>query len=704
MIKSFFKKHDARHLIYISLILVSLVCSASLHFGSIIRVVQSLRDLVTSLFYYFCSLMDLTAPFSDTINTYDFSLLSKYTNFDLDDVLRKLDLLLPGLFSAEYFLAYLAEVLIATYNLMYYLLLLLPAGLLFFLLAPRILCSESGKTGNSRTLNFYLQKIRPKLVSARGKISRFISFGKKKYRWILFCIWVVNLNVATIAVSALGYYFYLVGTFELAMLPIQLGKLLLDFIVMLSSAPVVFWAVIFYLIFDVIRKKIGYKVLNRHEGENRDVIDELPLNTLLCGYMESGKTTTMTDMTLSYESMLRDKALELMHGILLRFPKFPFSNVEKEIDEGIGNGSLKHLIDCADYIAEKESIFEKEKKPENVFGYDCDKYPMYNDNGLTIDSVWDVLRDYAQLYFIYTLSTSLIVSNIAIRTDMQRSSLGNFPLWQTDFFKQPSVRTVGTTSHVLDYDLFRMGKKLDRNNQKVGLFEFGVGVMSEKGKERGNALENQAYKKDDPLANPKNDLFNADLKLRRHPGTVSFYPFVKFFGDEQRPESVGADEREVSMIVHVSKAKETSMAMPFFTLTQVFSDWLVNKFLDFYDEYRYYRNDEGLFIYSLRHIVSFIQGYTVRRVNTFGYKRITLNLENGTQDGVLKPKVYYLSFKKIYSKRFSTDCYKNVFSEVTKKCKIGLKDLETYSDVCATEGELLRQNSYFVRDVFKNRK
>ena len=55
--------------------------------------------------------------------------------------------------------------------------------------------------------------------------------------------------------------------------------------------------------------------------------------------------------------------------------------------------------------------------------------------------------------------------------------------------------------------------------------------------------------------------------------------------------------------------------------------------------------------------------------------------------------------KKIYSKRFSTDCFSDFFVQKSLKSEIGLDEVEDYSDVKATFEELKKQNSYFIKEL-----
>ncbi len=162
---------------------------------------------------------------------------------------------------------------------------------------------------------------------------------------------------------------------------------------------------------------------------------------------------------------------------------------------------------------------------------------MTYDDALKENGLFDVAETYAHAYFIYMVQSSLILSNYSIRSDNEPIDLGNLPLWMTDFF---GGRRDGRRSHVLDFDVLRLGKKVMENNARAGSFEFGVVAITEIGKERGNNLELKEVKKSTDEANQKNDLFNSWLKMCRHSATVDNFPFIKVFTDEQRPESWGS--------------------------------------------------------------------------------------------------------------------------------------------------------------------
>ena len=334
-----------------------------------------------------------------------------------------------------------------------------------------------------------------------------------------------------------------------------------------------------------------------------------------------------------------------------------------------------------------------------LYGYDADKYGYDYDNGLYVSELFDVLENYALAYFIYVITSSLIVSNYAIRTSNVMADSGNLPLWLTDFFVPRDVNN-SRHSHILDFDVLRLGRKVVENNPNIGSFEFGVVTISEIGKERGNNLELREVKRNNDEANQKNDLFNSWLKMCRHSATVENYPFIKVFTDEQRPESWGADARDLCDIIRIVESSGQNIALPLYTLQDMFSEWLFNRFIATYTDFRYRRGDNTLFIYLYKKFVAWVWNRNVRNYNRYGYSVLSIEKERGTMDGKADKKKYYLMNGKIYSKRFSTDCFSDYFNDLASRTSVGLDDYLEYQTERASVRELQAQNSYFINSLY----
>jgi hypothetical protein len=188
----------------------------------------------------------------------------------------------------------------------------------------------------------------------------------------------------------------------------------------------------------------------------------------------------------------------------------------------------------------------------------------------------------------------------------------------------------------------------------------------------------------------------------RHSATVDNYPFIKVFTDEQRPESWGADARDLSDIVNIAGSGEQRLALPFYTLEDMVSEWCFEKFRDLYYDFRHRRGDNTLFVHILKSIVNVIYRRNARIYNRFGYSVLDIEKERGTMDGTIEHNKYYLMNRKIYSQRFSTDCFSDYFNELAKKTKTGLNDYREYLAEKASVSELKLQNSYFINALYKD--
>ena len=167
--------------------------------------------------------------------------------------------------------------------------------------------------------------------------------------------------------------------------------------------------------------------------------------------------------------------------------------------------------------------------------------------------------------------------------------------------------------------------------------------------------------------------------------------------------AMGADCRDLCDIVYIKESGEQKLAMPWFSLAELLYDFIFSKFVKLYYRYRYSRSDNTLTMYILKNITAKIQKYYASIYNEFGYCALRVQVENGTQDGQITETEYYLANKKIYSKRFATDCFSDYFTEKALRSPVGIDDLIEYVTEKATIEELTAQHSYFITEL-NNRK
>ena len=707
---------DYRHWICLAITLGFLALSIFYFTSADLRIFEAGRDLALSFAFYGAELLELDHGIRPTV--VEFSSAPLEMPFFLPDTWEEFKVLWSDYWTLwatrtnfdEYWY-FLGDIL---YYLSKILCLMLPIFSIFIIvgtLKERPVNNDYNK--DSKFLQRWRKFEKKVYLPCKEWVIRFFAFVKDKGYFKLWCwIWAYNFNIIAIVMEFIAYYLYFIASFDFISLYVQVLKLLRDISVALYFIPVAFWFVFALWLLDKFRRKIGYERLEHMEMKNRGFINERPIVVMINGTMGKGKTTMITDMALSQEIMFRDEAFNRMMQADLKFPFFPWINLELSIKRALQDHSVYSLATMRRFIRCRRYLFERQRKRKYIFDYDFEFYGMEFDNKLYIENVWDVIETYAQLYLIYVTQSSLIISNYSIRSDISKVDNGNLPLWNTELFRIDSsmLELYSKYAHILDFDMLRLGKKVLERNKKADSFEFGVVVITEIGKERGNNLENIELKKKDEFANPKNDLFNDWLKMIRHSATVDHFPFVKVFVDDQRPESWGADARDLCEIGIIEERSSRKLAMPLFALGDLLITWKVGKGIKSYSQTRFERGDNT----APKHIFHGLDGklfkYHLGIFNTFGFDKLLLNIEKGTMDGDKKQHWYYLMDGKIKRKRFSTDCFSEVFEEKALRSDMGLDDLDCYVTSKAKFFEMLETNSYFfqklagIKDGFTQKK
>ena len=721
------KLHYMHYLAF--LITLGFVCLAAFKFRSgIIRVGESLRDLGTSIAYYFIELFELDYRVPVTVTEY--SQVPAIPIFNLPATWEDFKTLWVEYWvrwaSKENFLAFgeaFGNGAESFSKIM--LLVVVPLVLTLYLLFQRYLKSVN---------NDYNVDSRPLIVCrwiadhtykvAIAWVKSFIVFLQEHdiYLKIWLLVWLYNFNVIIIGIEFFAYYFYLVSSFDIVSIYVQVIKLLRDLSVPVAFLPGITWVFVGLWVFDRIRKKIAYEILYHHEAMNCGFINERSMANLIVGTTGKNKTLTTADMIVLQEKMYFEKALDLMIKNDMKFPNFPWINLENYIKKSIAAHRMYNLATIRKTIRHLRFCFEEyhngdaktkqhirrhlkrryKLEYENlIFDYDFERYGLWYDDKLKVTSIWKVIENYAQEYSIFIKRTSLIISNFSVRSDNILLDLGNLPMRDGDFYHRNSktLDEISKYAHITDYNAMRLGRKIGDNDPKKDALEYGVIGNSEFGKERKNNLQLQEVKKKDEGTNQKNDGYNDWNKMKRHAATIEYFSFIKEFADEQRAESLGADVRDIYDVIHIKDGGKTKLALPFFFVEELFYSFFYDRFVKLYTQYRFVRGDNTLIMHVLKKAASKLQNYYSNTYNLFGYKKQRLGVECGTLDGEVSEKVYYLDFKRIYADRYSTDCYAGFFETKALRSKLGIDDFETYRTTRATMDELKMQNSYFVADL-----
>lgn len=457
---------------------------------------------------------------------------------------------------------------------------------------------------------------------------------------------------------------------------------------------------------NVWANKIGYDRLDHNELKNRGFINSLGIVTYIYAEMGEGKTTLLTSMALSNEVQLRDDALEVILECDMCFPNFPWLKLERTLKNAYARHEVYDKWSCIRFIRKLRDTYRENPCKENIFDYDIERYPVTFDNKLYVEDIWETIRDYALAYTIYTVQSALIVSNYSIRVDSLMYDLGNFPVWDCDFFKRDSrlIDSFSRHSHILDYDMLRLGKQMLENNPNRYAFGWGVWVMTELDKEAKNTLEQQELKASDEECNQKNDLMHVLFKMSRHACMIRHRNFVRILADMQRVENITANLRQIGQVALITGHDEEKVVLPWFSAYKLFSPALLSikaRLDNTFVNDRVLRSDNRLITNAIEKIRSKIGQWDMRTRNVFGGKRLRIELQTGRMDGKVYEHEYIVQYKKDYAKRNGSDCMAGSFESRGESNTVGLDDMRTFADYIATQDELLYENSHWQKELEK---
>ena len=557
----------------------------------------------------------------------------------------------------------------------------------------------------------------------------FLRENPRIYKTWLF-LWCLYFNVISIGVAFIAYYLYFIVGFDVLSIYTQVIKLLLDLSPMVRFLPGIVWFIAAFFVLNYLAKEAGYKNLEHCERCNRGFLNERGVVTVIYGNMGTGKTRMLTSLALSAEKQLRDQALEILLETDMKFPNFPWVNLRNEVKRKMENHEFvdvfsirrwaRSLRSNCNYLTANKlwAWFARKiragKARDPLFEYDVMHYrTTYNDN-LTVTDIFDAINDYAQAYFVYSIQTSLILSNYSIRVDYDVTDNGHFPLYNDDFFRRkPEYQSMYSKyCHILDFDMLRLGKRMLEDNPNRNALGFGVYVISEIDKERKNELQIRKQKSGKKKVKAKegedveeqeectqdNDLCNACIKMIRHATVIANRVFVKILCDLQRPEDWGAGGREVGEVVFIESKGDKAPVLPVYSPYWLlsFGSFFYSKFLNFNLKYIGERSDNTLFMYLLKNGAAAFGAYKDRTEKLFGCQPFKLEVESGRMDGKVLNRVFYGMDKKDFSARYCTDAMSSIFDLPNA---VSIAQIVEYADILATKAERDKQNSHFQKDI-----
>ena len=732
-IKNPFVHKDYRHYICIAITL------GSLAFGfifpnSLPRLAESFRDFGTSLAYWFVEFFEIPFTVRPTIidmPEWQFAPSSfepvKFLPATWEEFKLFWDKYCSALFEKENFLAYLTklgEILeyVSKYSIFIVPLVVAVVSILN-VVCSKIVYKHSKSKHLLRGEKFAFKVIYP----IKAWIKSFIDFCKENsgyYKaWV--AIWLLHFNVYSIVVSFIAFYYFFCASWDMVRIYDQLLKLQLDLSPVIRFFPTFVWVTFFIILHNIICLSKGMKNLEADEARNEAFVRSRELVCVIAGASGKGKSQMQEGMLQTSERIQFKDAYDIMKSKEIMFPNFPWHNLRKEVKRRIDTRELVDYRTCKkfarccgkhfEYIIEHYTPAEwKERRKQlkflrvdYTFDYDYEHYAVdYNDN-MKITKLFEAIESYVQAYMVFMIESTLITANFAIRTDTILIPGHNMPDRDMDFFRRDprDMLLYSQYSHIIDNDTFRLGTKMQKDNEKARGFILGSYGWMELDKERKNMQELKETKINDKECNQRNDLFNACLKTMRHAAIIDNIPFVRVIGDLQRPESWGADGRELGEIIKIVDKDELAPVLPplsFYWICKPLFMLAYRIWDSYYDTFIKNRSDNTLFVHCMLNLMAKIHNHYEKIEGLYGRQILKLEIMGGSMEGEVKKDKWRILTKKDRSKRYKTDGLKAIYEPYVANI-MHIDDFIQYAGEIGTQEENESQNSFFQNDIRRMR-
>ena len=718
-------RRKIEHGITLFLIAVSLVFSV-VYFGFPIlrRFAQSIVDIGLSFASYVLHWLKLDGLVTPTVQKFP-SNMDTILPLTWEEFKTVMELFWERFWTLKNFLRYILKVLSVVLKIFNVVMSLLLPVALTFLILRFIVYRKKDKKHNVdskplRAFKKYYEKVwRP----IKRNVKEYFSFlSERRYYILIFAIlWAYNLNILTIAFELVAFAFYLLHTFDILNVFVQVAKFTVDFSVAALFIPWWGWLLIVYKLFDIWRRRLGRRKLQKCLRKDNKYIDKFPGALFITGKQRSKKTSMLTMLKILFERRFRDKAKE---KLLLRdkqFPFFPWINVEKFIAKNRKKHKIFMLYHCRFVIKFLRHTYElKDGDPikrqrmrwlKKEYGYkfknllfDYDEsYGLTYDDKLSIVHIFDAIEKYAQLFFLYSQKTPLDQSNYAIREDFSWVDYGNFPIFDGDLLGRTTEESYANSqySHIIDFDTFRPRKKFDEDNPNKDAGEYGIGTCQEFDKERKNRITRSAgnAKGEIEYATQDNDGFETDTKVRGQVALIDNVDFWQWLFDAQREGDLGASNKDLANIGLIKGAAKEYLLLPFYELDEGLYMLITSIYDKIHSFFRARKGSNTLFHHMVKLLYDPLFRSWDRTHKEFTGWKLRVKMKDGGDGEELGVEEFWILSFVTYRGKFASDSCKAFYNFRFARSKRGSEDIEQYDDIEPNVGKMAKQKSYFVEDM-----
>ena len=705
-----FFKQDSRFYVLLGFLALSLGFGFTVYSDSLRRLISAVQDAGTSIAYW-------------AVNTYGM-LLHIFFGLELPEIeatfmsfpqqsfeeIFHIDFLGLAFRLRRFFEAfptsYGAYKLFLSENLYYFSLftsLIIPLLVLVPVLVVLLIFSGNGKpTGYvSKPARAYFWALEHVLKPTGKYISSFVDYcqAHKKTSYVIIIVWLVNFNVLTICFELIAFYYYGLITADPKAILYIVGYVAMDLLLLLVSAPLLYWLSVFGYVYYHICKYFGLEKLKAMEAMNCGFLKTLDIIVLISGEPGTGKTTLLVDMFLSWINIFKEDSLKSMYKFEMYFPMFPWARYREDLSSHFG-AELKVLPDVEDYVDRLEATFNSTSDDEILYGYNTSLYKTVVDIGGRDLSLFEALKEYGKAFKQYS-NENLGIANFSIRMDGNFDESKYFKKWNGNFFER---KEISRNAHILNQDMLRHGVKKDPTSKEIGAFGPCVIAWAEISKDLGNQNSNAQYKADSPTCNVKNEkMLHSFMFIRHVRALIDNNPQIRMLSDDQRVSNVSAAAVGLMCTINIQGKSETKIALPGFDWYLDFEAWFSKHSKKWNENRENVRGDVTLSWLLIKQLFSLIKMPAERIRNQFGYEELQLLRQAGnafgSTDGARNAAgaptehVYYKMYWKVYNYRFISDSHSSVYAQAQQRSGISIDDIPTYQDLRMTPDEIRYQRS-----------